>query len=80
MSSIDRQAHALLLRMADGPLTYSSLVAARGDLLACRGRGDATEDDEERLSAPLAAASKVGMRIDALGDALRRIQLYGDLT
>jgi tetratricopeptide (TPR) repeat protein len=69
----DRQAEALLLRMADEPLTYSSLVAARGHVLARRGRGDATQGDEEKLSATLAAASAVGMRIDALGEALRRI-------
>jgi hypothetical protein len=66
----DRQADALLLRMAGEPLTYSSLVAARGHILARRGRGDAIEDGE-RLSATLAAACAVGMRIDALGDALR---------
>jgi hypothetical protein len=67
--------------MADGAtnLTYSSLVAARGHIQACRGRGDATEDDEERLSTTLAAASKVECGWDALGDALRRIQLHGDL-
>jgi class 3 adenylate cyclase/tetratricopeptide (TPR) repeat protein len=69
----DSQADALLRRMAGEPLTYSSLVAARGHTLARRGRGDATEDDEKMLSATLAAACAAGMRIDALGDALRRI-------
>jgi class 3 adenylate cyclase/tetratricopeptide (TPR) repeat protein len=68
-----KQADALLTRMADEPLAYSSLVAERGHILARRGRGDATEDDEQRLSATLAASSKVGMMIDALGDALHRI-------
>ena len=68
-----KQADALLLRMADEPLTYSSMVAERGHILARRGRGDATEGDEERLRATLAAATAIDMRIDALGDALRRI-------
>jgi tetratricopeptide (TPR) repeat protein len=69
----DRQSDALLLRMADERLTYSSLVAERGHMLARRGRGEATEDDEDRLNATLAAASAIDMRIDALGHALRRI-------
>ena len=69
----DRQSDALLLRMADEPLTYSSLVAERGHMLARRGRGEATEDDEDRLKATLAAARVIDMRIDALGHALRRI-------
>ena len=33
----------------------------------------ATDGDEERLRATLAAAVAIDMRIDALGDALRRI-------
>ena len=69
----DKQADALLLRMADEPLTYSSLIAERGHILARRGRGDATDGDEERLRATLAVAIAIDMRIDALGDALRRI-------
>jgi class 3 adenylate cyclase/tetratricopeptide (TPR) repeat protein len=69
----DRQSDALLLRMADEPLTYSSLVAERGRMLARRGRGEATEGDEDALKATLAAASAIDMRIDALGHALRRI-------
>ena len=69
----DRQSDALLLRMADEPLAYSSLVAERGHLLARRGRGKATEGDEDRLKATLAAAKAIDMRIDALGYALRRI-------
>jgi hypothetical protein len=51
---------------------YSSLVARRGHILARRGRGDATEEDEERLRVTLAAANATDLRIDALGDALRR--------
>jgi tetratricopeptide (TPR) repeat protein len=69
----DRQSDALLLRMADEPLAYSSLLAGRGRMLARRGRGESTEDDEDRLRASLAAASAIDMRIDALGHALRRI-------
>jgi class 3 adenylate cyclase/tetratricopeptide (TPR) repeat protein len=68
-----KQADALLLRMADEPLTYSSMVAERGHILARRGRGDVTEGDEERLRATLAAAVAIDLRIDALGDALRQI-------
>jgi hypothetical protein len=48
-------------------------VAERGHLLARRGRGKATEGDEDRLKATLAAAKAIDMRIDALGYALRRI-------
>ena len=69
----DRQSDALLLRMVDEPLTYSSLVAERGRMLARRGRGEASEGDEDALRATLAAASAIDMRIDALGDALRRM-------
>jgi hypothetical protein len=69
----DRQSDALLLRMADEPLAYSSLVAERGHVLARCGRGGATESDEDRLRAPLAAAREFGMRIDALGLALRQV-------
>jgi class 3 adenylate cyclase/tetratricopeptide (TPR) repeat protein len=69
----DKQSDALLFRMTDEPLTYSSLVAERGRMLARRGRGEATGDDEDALRATLAAASAVGMRVNALGDALRRI-------
>ena len=69
----DKHSDALLFRMTDEPLTYSSLVAERGRMLARRGRGEATGDDEDALRATLAAASAVGMRVNALGDALRRI-------
>ena len=41
-NEVDRQADALLLRMANEPLAYASYVAERGHHLARRGRGDAT--------------------------------------
>jgi class 3 adenylate cyclase/tetratricopeptide (TPR) repeat protein len=69
----DRQCDALLFRMAEEPLAYASLVAERGHVLARRGRGEATDSDEDRLSATLATASAIDMRIDALGLALRGI-------
>ena len=69
----DRQSDALLLRMADEPLAYSSLVAERGHVLARCGPGGATESDEDRRRATLAAAREFDMRIDALGLALRQV-------
>jgi class 3 adenylate cyclase len=72
-NEVDRQADALLLRMADEPLTYASHVAERGRQLARRGRGKATEIDDERVRLLTAAAAGADMRIDALGIALRRI-------
>jgi hypothetical protein len=72
-TEVDRQADALLLRMADEPLAYASYVAERGRQLARRGRGEATETDEERVRLLTAAAAGTDMRIDALGIALRQI-------
>jgi class 3 adenylate cyclase/tetratricopeptide (TPR) repeat protein len=72
-NEVDRQADALLLRMADEPLAYASHVAERGRQLARRGRGEATETDEERVRFLTATAAGTDMRIDALGSALRRI-------
>jgi hypothetical protein len=69
-NEVDRQADALLLRMADEPLPYASHVAERGRLLARRGRGEAIESDEE---VRILTAARTAMRIDALGAALRRI-------
>jgi tetratricopeptide (TPR) repeat protein len=70
-SEVDRQADALLLRMAAEPLTYASFVAERGHHLARRGRGDATDEATLRLLS--LAAAEIGLRIDALGSALRQI-------
>ena len=68
----DRHADALLARMSGEPLPYSSIVARRGQLLARRGAGAATAEDESELERLRAKAAEVDFRIDALGDALRR--------
>jgi len=72
-NEVDRQADALLLRMANEPLAYASQLAERGRQLARRGRGEATETDDERVRLLTAVAAGADMRIDALGIALRRI-------
>jgi class 3 adenylate cyclase/tetratricopeptide (TPR) repeat protein len=69
----ERQADALLHRMADEPLPFGSCVATRGRVLARRGRGDASDADEQALEQALASAAAAGARIDALGLALRSI-------
>jgi class 3 adenylate cyclase/tetratricopeptide (TPR) repeat protein len=69
----ERQADALLSRMADEPLPYGSWVATRGRVLARRGRGDASDADEKVLEQALANAAATDMRINALGLALRSI-------
>ena len=43
-NEVDRHADALLLRMANEPLAYACHVAQRGQYLARRGRGDATDE------------------------------------
>ncbi len=70
-SEVDRQANALLLRMTEEPLPYATYVAERGRLLACRGRGDITQTGEDKLAKLMTSTSEAGMRIDALGEALR---------
>ncbi|MGA2794738.1 MAG: tetratricopeptide repeat protein, partial [Roseiarcus sp.] len=72
-NEVDRQADALLLRMAEEPLAYASCLAERGHILARRGRGEATETDENRLTQILSAATNVDMRINALGGSLLRM-------
>ena len=67
-----RQADALLARVSDEPLAYARVVAERGRCLARRGLGEATDTDEEKLRLLAAAADEAGLRIDALGRALRR--------
>jgi class 3 adenylate cyclase/tetratricopeptide (TPR) repeat protein len=69
----ERQADALLGRMADEPLAYASCLAARAHGLARRGRGDATEEDEKKLEQALAVAAAADMRVDALGAALHQM-------
>ena len=68
----DRHAGALLARTAPEPLAYSSYFARRGLLLACVGRGDASERDESELSALRSKAAAAGLRMDALGEAIRQ--------
>jgi tetratricopeptide (TPR) repeat protein len=64
-------ADALLTRMAPEPLPYPSAIARRGQLLASLGRGAAGEEDKVELSALRSSASAVGLRIEALAEALR---------
>ncbi len=72
-NEVDRQADELLLRMSQEPLAYASWVAQLGKILARRGRGDASETDEDELRLILTAAAEADMRINALGESLRRI-------
>jgi hypothetical protein len=72
-NEVDRQADALLLRMAHEPLAYASYVAERGRCLVRRGRGVATEADEEKLGLLSATAAEIGLHIDALSSALRQL-------
>jgi ATP/maltotriose-dependent transcriptional regulator MalT len=68
----DRHADALLRRMTDEPLPYATYVAERGQLLARRGRGDVMPTDDEKLAKLLTSTNEIGMRIEALGEALRQ--------
>jgi len=72
-NEVDRHADALLARMADEPLAYSSCLAERGHILARRGRCEATEADEQRFEQILKGAREIDLRIDALARALRRL-------
>jgi hypothetical protein len=69
----ERQADALLSRTADEPLAYASCVATRAQVLARRGRGNATAADENQFRQALAVAAEAGIRVEALGLALRSI-------
>jgi tetratricopeptide (TPR) repeat protein len=71
-SEVHRHADALLLRMSEEPLTYACWMAQRAKILARRGSGSAAGTDENDLKVILASAAEVDMRIDALGEALRR--------
>ena len=71
-NEVIRQADALLVRMSGEPLAYARVVAERGRCLARRGLGEVTDIEEEKLRLLAATADEVGLRIDALGSALRR--------
>jgi class 3 adenylate cyclase/tetratricopeptide (TPR) repeat protein len=71
-NEVTRQADVLLARMSAEPLAYATIVAERGRCLVRRGRGVATDADEEKLGLLSAAAAETGLRIDALGSALRQ--------
>jgi class 3 adenylate cyclase/tetratricopeptide (TPR) repeat protein len=66
----ERHAKALLVRMVPEPVPYATYVARRGQLLARIGRGVASEGDAAELSELRLSAAAVGLRIDALGEAL----------
>jgi tetratricopeptide (TPR) repeat protein len=66
----ERHSKALLVRMAPEPVTYATYLARRGQLLARIGRGAASEGDAAELSELRLSAAAVGLRIDALGEAL----------
>jgi tetratricopeptide (TPR) repeat protein len=68
----ERHSVALLARMAPEPLPCATYFARRGQLLARIGRGAASENDAAELSELRSSAAAVGLRIDALGEALRR--------
>jgi class 3 adenylate cyclase/tetratricopeptide (TPR) repeat protein len=68
----DRHADAILKRTAQEPLPYSSYFARRGQLLVRIGRAGGGESDARELSELGSSAAAVGLRMDALGDALRR--------
>jgi tetratricopeptide (TPR) repeat protein len=67
---VDSQADALVARTAIEPLPYSNLIARRGQLLARRGRGQATLEDDHELERLRTRAAKVDLRIDAMGEAI----------
>jgi len=68
----DRHAEALLKRTKPEPLSYSSYLIRRGQLLARMGRGGASESDSRELSELCSSAAAGGLRMDALGEAMRQ--------
>ena len=69
--SAERHAEALLKRTAPEPLPYSRYVARRGQLLARIARGVASDNDTSELSELRSSAAAAGLRMDALGEAMR---------
>ncbi|MGC1564271.1 MAG: adenylate/guanylate cyclase domain-containing protein [Bradyrhizobium sp.] len=72
-NEVDRQADALILRMADEPFAYVSFVVERAESLAQIGRGQGIDSAREKLKAISVVADSSDMRADALGIALRKI-------
>ena len=62
-NEVDRQADALILRMASEPLAYASFVAERAQSLAQIGRGQATGADKEQVRLSNVAAAGVNMKM-----------------
>jgi class 3 adenylate cyclase/tetratricopeptide (TPR) repeat protein len=67
---VDSQADALVARTAVEPLAYSNLIARRGHLLARRGRGQATLEDDHELKRLRTQAAEIDLRLDAIGEAI----------
>jgi tetratricopeptide (TPR) repeat protein len=68
----DRHAAALIERTAPEPLSYSRYLIRREQLLAGVSRGVAGESDEKELSELRLSAATAGLRMDALGEAMRQ--------
>ncbi len=73
--SAERNAEALLKRTAPEPLPYSRHIARRGQLLARIAKGAANEDDTSELSDLRSSEAATGLRLDALGEAMRQVPL-----
>lgn len=72
-NEVDRQTDTLLLRMADEPLAYASLVADRAHDLAQSGRGQVVEAGDQKIRLRDVTAAGEKMKLDALGITLRNI-------
>jgi class 3 adenylate cyclase/tetratricopeptide (TPR) repeat protein len=72
-NEVDRQADALLQRMADEPLAYASLIADRAHDLAQKGRGQGAQADDPKIRLRDVTAAGAKMKFDALGITLRNI-------
>jgi hypothetical protein len=68
----DRHGAALIERTAPEPLSYSRYLIRREQLLARVGRRAAGEGDVRELSELRSSAAAAGLRMDALGEAIRK--------
>jgi len=59
----ERHANALLARMSGEPLPYATILARRGQLLARRGAGAATAEDESELERLRSKAAEIVSRL-----------------